>query len=161
MGSDEPTSADRSHQPISGHEEGFSLLEALVAVALTAIALLPLLSLQQANLDLAIRTDRASKRLELERNVLVVVNSVNPSQNPTGTVEIAPYEIRWTSRIIGPPRAASGRPFGSGRFNLTLYDVSVESIDKRTGEIGTTTLRRVGYLAVRPPADIQNSGQAP
>lgn len=145
----ENSAAERARQ--CAHSEGFSLLEALVAVALTAMALLPLLSLQQSNVALAIRSESASRRSEIEANVIAVLNGINPTEKPTGTIELAPYVMTWTSRIIGPPRIGAVRPQGAGRFALTLYEVDVLVEDTRSGESQTLTVRRVGYSSVRPP----------
>ena len=136
---------------IAGLADGFSLLEALVAIALISMALLPLMSLQQSDIGLARRTEVVSRRGEVSSSALAFVAGINPDRNPSGAAEIAPYEIYWTSKVIGAARPSAARPFGVGRFMLTLYELDIEVIDTVTAEAWEISVRRIGSTATRPP----------
>ena len=90
---------------------GFTLLEALVALAIAALCLIPLMSLQRTYIDGQRRHEAALKRTEIQRNALTLLREVNPTDEPEGERLLPPDLTRsWTAttgRCLSGNRARS------------------------------------------------------
>lgn len=132
---------------------GFSLLEAIVALAILASAGLALF----ASLNGAVAmTDRASRSLQADTavaNALAWVETVNPMLAPTGEQAMGDYTLRWRAEPIEPPRDGATDFLQPGLYQLGLYRMRLEL--SRDGRVERELeLRRVGYRQVRQPAQL-------
>ena len=83
---------------------GFSLLEALVALAIGAMMLGAILGLQHQFIDAQRRHDATMQSSNLQRDVLALIKEVNPAERPDGEIALPPDRtIRWTSEAVSPP----------------------------------------------------------
>jgi general secretion pathway protein I len=126
-------------------EEGFSLLEAIVALALLSAALLPLYLLISAAAQSAGRLDRSNRQGEIELNALEVMYAVNPMERPDGRVDLGPYAVRWSARLALEPVDGSDYPAGRGRYRIGLYDSVVEAVEPGGRVLLRFPLRMVGF----------------
>lgn len=124
---------------------GFSLIEVLAAVALIAIAILPLYGLQRTLADASFRISDTAARVELEQSALDYIAAINPDERPEGTEQIGSWTMRWTSEVIAHDPAPDGVA-GTGFYAITLYEVSVELV--RPPQTHRFTLRQLGWTQV-------------
>ncbi|ANP45722.1 hypothetical protein [Candidatus Viadribacter manganicus] len=97
---------------------GFSTLEVIAAVAIIAVALVPIAALQiqlsQSQARLAARTEEAN-RIE---NAIAIMREVNPLLTPNGAQAIDENAVlRWTSTPLSAP-TPSTNPIG---FEVQLF----------------------------------------
>lgn len=139
--------------PERAGQKGFSIMEALVAMALIAGAFLPLLVLQSQLIRTALAVERAEENLRVEANALALLKTVNPSLRPTGQEPLGnDVVLRWASQPLSTPTPARGNSGESGRFDIVLYDLSAE-ITLANGRTTGFTIRQVGWIATRPAGE--------
>jgi general secretion pathway protein I len=129
---------------------GFTLIEALVALALVAVAIIPLYEWVGRSLGTAARTADMTRQAEAELSVLAVISRVNPMEEPSGTMDIGGYRIRWQATPKTEPVDNVSYPRGVGLYQVALYDVKAEV---RRGDSLWFELQvdQVGYRRVRMP----------
>lgn len=108
------------------NRRGFSVLEALIAVAVLGIGLSALLGLRQTIL----RQMHAAATLETAdtdiRNAMALIAEVNPMIEPAGTREISPRRIvRWRSERLTAMRRSKAYPAGDGSHDVALFRLHV------------------------------------
>lgn len=104
------------------HHEGFSILEALVAIAVLAATLLPLYRMQSTLADAAYRAEGLRAAIEAESNALAYLQLVDPLDEPDGDVEIGGWTLSWTSQLLANEENADGY-LGGGLYSVWLYEV--------------------------------------
>ena len=138
----------RSPSHLRGNQNGFSVLEALVATALIAGAFLPLLILQGQLTRTAIAVEENEKRLRHEANALAYLEVLNPSLRPTGQEPLGEGAILvWEAELVepmSPARDVSGAP---GRFNIGLYNMNAQ-IRFADGRVLPVPVRRPRNLSL-------------
>lgn len=130
-------------------QKGFTLLEAIVAMALLALiggALLAWLDNGFRSLE---RIGALHARIEVQRNVLAHMRQVNPMLQPNGEMELGPYRLSWKSTELTSPRAVLSR-YGQtmGPFDAALYRVRVVITAEGLPE-QVLSFEQVGYRQVR------------
>lgn len=117
-------------------EAGFSVLEALVAMALLAGAFLPLLQIQGQFVRTTESVERAQIRVEQRELARTYLATVNFTDQPAGQVTLGQTLLVWESEIAQPTRIARGVDGTPGRFFMTLYDVNVRVETANQAESG-------------------------
>ena len=106
--------------------EGFSLIEAIVALTIAAIMLMAIFDLQQQMARGQERAQRAIAQSALQENALALTRAVNPMERPAGTIALPGGEtVRWTSVPKGRAVTNAGFPVGQGAFEVQLYTMTV------------------------------------
>ncbi len=135
------------------HEAGFTLLEAIVAIALLGALLVPLYTLMSRNLDGLLRVGQANLQSEVTLNALAVLDSVNPMERPEGSVTLGAYLLRWRSVALTTPVDGVGFPAGQSLYQVAMYRTQAEvlRVDDRGGTRPwfSFDLRQVGWHQVR------------
>ena len=128
---------------------GFSLLEALVALAIGAMMLGAILGLQHQFIDAQRRHDATMLGSNLQRDVLALIKEVNPAERPDGEIALPPDRtIRWTSEAVSDSKLTAGFPRGDGNYTATLYALSVTVQDTAGRDvIAPFTVERVGWIS--------------
>ncbi|MEM9496244.1 MAG: prepilin-type N-terminal cleavage/methylation domain-containing protein [Pseudomonadota bacterium] len=130
-------------------EKGFSALELLVAVAVLAVAFLPILAIQSQMLSSYERQAAAFERLTLGRNALAVLEDLNPMATPNGELAIGDGAVmRWRARARSEEARSTGFPIGDGPFSVRLYAVDVTVDLDGTPNAVAFTIERVGWRLV-------------
>jgi prepilin-type N-terminal cleavage/methylation domain-containing protein len=126
---------------------GFSLLEALVALAIAAVCLVPLLTLQRQVIDSERRHEATMRRAEIQRNALVLLREVNPTEDPEGQVSLPPdLTLSWTSTPISDAKLATGQPTsGDGVFTVQLYRLEAQVLKGDQPIVPPFSVERVGW----------------
>ncbi len=87
-----------------GGSDGFSVLEALVAMAILAAAMLPLLALQGQFIRSVESFERADTRIAARQNAVAYLKTLNFTQVETGRVVQGDVVLRWTAEPALPTR---------------------------------------------------------
>lgn len=107
--------------------EGFSLIEALVALAIAAMVLTAIFELQQQMIRGQRRAADALEQVASQENALALTRDLNFMEQPEGVIELPEGDtIRWTSRPKTELRTSAGFPIGDGMFEVQLFTVTVE-----------------------------------
>lgn len=134
---------------VNSAEAGFSVVEALVAVAVLAIAFLPLLALQSQAVRTAAAIERAGVRAEREASALVLLAEINPMHRPKGELDMGGALLIWTSEPVSSRQPMLGPAAGPTRFDLQLYDVAAVIRDP-SGRETPLSIRLLGWRARYP-----------
>ncbi len=131
----------------STNQQGFSLLEAIVALILIATTGMALFSWINTNLITLHHVQQTQQRHEAIRNALAFIDTINPLEKPQGEESVGLYIFRWEADAVWLPKD------GKGLYQLGLYDTEVEVFsDKEL--LARFTLRQVGFKQVRQPFDL-------
>ncbi|MDB5451942.1 MAG: hypothetical protein JWO33_520 [Caulobacteraceae bacterium] len=143
---------------------GFTLLEALVALAIAALCLIPLMTLQRTYIDGQRRHEAALLRTEVQRNALTLLREVNPTDEPEGQRVLPPdLTVSWTATPISDLKTSTGVPTGDGPFSVQLYrlDAQVTRGDQKV--VPDFSVERVGWTlgqtAAAPTAPAPGRGR--
>lgn len=125
---------------------GFSLIEAMVALAIASVCLLALFGLQRQLASGQRRAEVAVARAETQRNILALVRELNPAAEPAGSTALPDGErLSWTSRPAGPARRALQPSGAAGPFAVQLYEVSASLTDGAGISQGSVIVERLGW----------------
>jgi len=129
--------------------DGFSLIEALVALTVAAMVLLAVLELQHQIADGEAHYERALALAGVQRNAMALTEDINPAEKPAGEIPMAGGRIlRWTSTPVTGFRRNVAYPAGNGRFEVRLYRLRVDLYDGQRRPLGTLSFDRVGWRPV-------------
>jgi prepilin-type N-terminal cleavage/methylation domain-containing protein len=150
------------------HRRGFSLIEALVALIIAAMALAGVLELQRQLADGQRRYERALMVTGLQRDAIALLADVNPTATPQGTAPLtAGRSLRWISTPRSQPTPNTGAIRVGRRFELRLYRVEVTILGGDGAPLGELAFDRVGWRKLEtaqpyvPPAPPAPSRVAP
>lgn len=130
---------------------GFSVMETLVAVALLAIAVIPLYAFQQALANNAARLQTAAALLDAKDSALAVLQAIDPVAEPDGEMDLGEWRLSWTSRELASETPADGY-LGSSIWGVTLYEI--DATLERNGIEHVFSVRRVGWVQVGSPVNL-------
>ena len=133
-------------------QRGFSVLEALVAMAVLAAAFLPLLALQGQFLRTSQSLERAELLLAAESMALAHIRAINLDQTPEGEIESTHGQISWMARPAQGPTAGRDTAGFPSRFVFTLYDIDVK-IKLKSGHIKQFSLQGLGWHPTKSVLD--------
>ena len=133
-------------------KRGFSLIEALVALIIAAMALAGVLELQRQLADGQRRYERALMVAGLQRDAIALLADVNPTATPQGTAPLgAGRSLRWTSTARSAPALNTGEIRAGRRFELRLYRVQATILDRDGAALGELGFDRVGWRKLEAP----------
>lgn len=134
-------------------QNGFSLLEAIVAMVLIGTAGTALFALINQSLDSLYRIEQANRRAELAVDVLEFMDRINPMERPEGSVAIGRHQLSWRAKALTPVSDGAGYPQGISLYQFVLYETSVVVRAGVDGAAETELkLRQVGYKKARSAA---------
>jgi len=129
---------------------GFTLLEAVVALAILAAAGMALFAAMSQAVQMTARAERVREDDVALRNALAWIEQVNPTAKPDGDVPLGGYELRWRAALVEPVLPGATGYLLPGYYEVGLYDLDLELW--RDGELRREArLRRAGYRQVRKP----------
>ena len=138
---------------IARRRPGFSLIEALVALAVAAMTLTAIFELQQQMIRGQERAARAITQVMAQENALALTRDINFMERPTGDITLPEGDtIRWSAEPKGEPAVNTGFPVGNGQFQIQLYAVSV-TIERAGGAPSPPlTFDRLGWRRLGVPS---------
>lgn len=107
--------------------QGFSLIEALVALTIAAITLTAIFELQIQMVRGQERATEALSQVAAQENAIALMRDLNPMAHPFGQIALPEGDtIRWSSMALDEPVRGAGFPSGDGRYRLQRFRVTVE-----------------------------------
>lgn len=142
---------NRSDHKLPSRQDGFSLLEAMVAIVILAAASMAFYGLFNTNLITLTRVQEVSREVPLVEQAIEYLTVMNLTGEAAGEFEIDTAQVQWQAELIEPYRQSqNGRGF-MGYYQVGLYTVEFTVID-RGSPLGTYRFRTVGYEKVREPS---------
>lgn len=110
-----------------GRRQGFSLVEALVALAVAALTLGAIFELQVQMARGQARAAAVLDQVAAQESALVLLRDHNFMVEPAGERALGDdLTVRWTAMPIGQPRVNVGIGTGDGLFEVQRFRVRVE-----------------------------------
>ena len=128
---------------------GFTLLEAIVAVAIIGFALIPLVSFLSLSANELAKAAESNDRSFVMEAVIAMMDPVNPVTAPSGSMPLNDnISVSWDSQQLIPsgknPKPNSGLP----SFRLSFYKVHVIVSRAVSGPWFDFDMRKIGYDAL-------------
>jgi type II secretory pathway pseudopilin PulG len=125
---------------------GFTLLEAIVALTIIGLTLVPAMSfLAQATRQLSAAAE-SNRRVAIEDTVIAFSETLNPILSPEGEIALSPtLSLRWVSTVLVDPSQSKRIGGRLGGFSLGFYAVDFTVLDGEREWFSLTT-QNVGYL---------------
>ena len=131
-------------------ESGFTLLEAIVALAILAAGAMALFAALNGALRAIERADAAARLDTATENALDLLELTNPMHQPSGEAILGEYTLRWRAAPILGPTDNLTDYLQPGLYEVALFAIDGELwLDGRVA--GRFTLRRAGWRQVRVP----------
>lgn len=130
-------------------QQGFSLLEAIVALTIMATCLLALYAWLSTNTFALNRTRENALSLQDARSALALVETLNPMSEPSGARRVDPLEVRWKARPLTDRRIGMSRAGTATQFDFQLFEVDVEVL-RENKVVREFSVRKAGWEAARP-----------
>jgi len=127
-------------------EDGFSVLEAIMAVAILSIALLPLMNLQSQFVKTVESYERVQERVAIEKQVLERMTSINIGAFPEGQEPFGDFTLVWSTSEVDIVEATQYPP--ASQYNnisslVALYNRHEKSRDRFGYRLQPTYVRLV------------------
>ena len=130
---------------------GFTLLEAIVALTIVGLTLVPVMSfLVNATQQISVAAD-SNQRAAAQRTALAYIETMNPLTEPVGKADLSEkVSLQWVSTALAEPnsQARLGAQLGAYRIGFFLVTVTVlrESVEWFSFEV-----RKIGYQRLASP----------
>ncbi len=124
---------------------GFTLLEAIVAMALIATAAMALFAWIYTSFVNLARIQSANARALAETNALQFVQTVNPMKTPSGQTTLGGLKVEWRARPVSERRGNLGESGDPGVFTVALYEIEVAVEQLPDVPRDTFLIRQLGF----------------
>jgi len=130
-------------------QQGFSLLEAIVAMTIMATCLMALYAWLSSS-TLAMNRVRANaEALADARAAKALIETINPMAEGSGSRLLPPLEIRWEAQPIADLRLGMSPAGSATPFDFRLYEMEVGVL--RDGRVVREfRMRKAGWTLARP-----------
>lgn len=145
---------DVKHAASLHASDGFTLLEAIVALVIFSTAGLALFSWINQNLQALARAQEVSEVARAKRNVLEFMGDINPMLRGAGGNDFGLYKVAWRSAETRAPRDNSGYPTGNGSFSVALYRTTIDVTRANGARWFSFELMQAGYRRLGPPTQL-------
>jgi general secretion pathway protein I len=130
-------------------QQGFTLIEAIVAMVLIATTGMALFSWINSNIITLSRVQDINATNTATANALEYLNTINPWATPEGKTELGPYQMNWKAIATTETRDGVAYPYSIGLYQINMYQTKV-SLQKPDGQFWFAfELQQVGYKKVR------------
>ena len=136
--------AEVSTSVVGLREGGFSLLEAIVALAILASVGMALFAGINQSVQMVSRAENARQIDAALLNSLAWVETLNPAETPSGKQLLGDLEMRWSSQLLEEPQPYFRIAAEGGNAWVGLYRVNVQLW--RDGRLFVETdFKRLGF----------------
>lgn len=129
---------------------GFTLLEAVVAMAIFAAAGMALYALFNANLISLGRAQDVTGQIPAVHRAMEYLAAIDPAEQPVGQIELDGYDVVWSSRLMEPVRDSQTVQGYRGYHELGLYEITLD-INRLDDLVASHKLRVISHRQVRWP----------
>jgi len=136
--------------PMRPDARGFTLLEAIVALAILAAGTMALFAAVNGALRSIERAEAATRLDTATENAVALLETINPMQQPEGEEALGDYRLRWRAVILAGPTDALTDYSRPGLYEVALYNIDVE-LWREAALQSRFALRRAGWRQVRQP----------
>lgn len=127
---------------------GFTLLEAIVALAIFSAGAMALYGLFSANMLGLMRARDVTGQIPIVEQAVERISLINPHRQAQGEFQLGSVDVAWDATLLAPLRQSQNIVGFMGSFEVGLYQVDFEiSEDERL--LGVWQMRLVGYEIVR------------
>ncbi|MYH15400.1 MAG: prepilin-type N-terminal cleavage/methylation domain-containing protein [Gammaproteobacteria bacterium] len=130
-------------------QQGFTILEAIVALAVFASGAMALYSLYATNIGALVKVGDTVRQAPLVRQAVERVAAINLTDEAAGEFEIDGMRFTWTARRVEPYRQGQTTTGFLGSFQIGLYDIDL-SASEAGRRVGDYRMRLAGYQLLRP-----------
>ena len=134
----------------SRRQQGFTLLETMVALVIFTGAAMALYGLFNTNLIALVRAHDVSRQMPAVRHAIEYLSSINPRETDAGQFEFDGVKVAWSATLLQPVRQSQNMTGGRGYFEVGLYEIEFV-MSERGRPLGTYQMRVVGHKKVREP----------
>ena len=134
----------------SRRQQGFTLLETMVALVIFTGAAMALYGLFNTNLIALVRAHDVSRQMPAVRHAIEYLSSINPRETDAGQFEFDGVKVVWSAALLQPVRQSQNMTGGRGYFEVGLYEIEFV-MSERGRPLGTYQMRVVGHKKVREP----------
>ncbi len=127
---------------------GFTILEAMISLAIAGFCLTAIFGLQHALVDGQKHHERALEQVVVRRNALAMIRDLNIDVTPQGDVDLPPnFSLHWTATALGDRVLSANFPAGDGTYYVTLYRLAVEVDDPSGAAVDSFNVERWGWTS--------------
>ena len=127
------------------HSKGFTLLEAIVAMAVMSLALIPLVSFVTQSANELQRAGESNAQSLVMQSALALMEPINPMAEGTGSIALDNnITLIWDSQTIVEPNPGIQIGGGLAAYRLGFYKVHV-AVKRGQTEWFDFDMRKVGY----------------
>ena len=130
---------------------GFTLLEAVVAMAIFAAAGMALYALFNTNLISLGRAHDATAQIPTVQRAVEHLAAIDPAAQPAGQIELDGYDVAWSARLMEPVRDAQTSQGFRGYHEIGLYEITF-TLSRLGDPVGSHRLRVISHRQVRWPS---------
>lgn len=135
---------------------GFTLLEAIVALAILSSGTIALYSWYSTVL---LGLNAAEERLqvvEFSRNVEAHLSTLNLQSESSGDYRSNGFSAKWSAQLVEPKKDGKTLSGGPGYYQLGLYDLSIDIVREADSVVvGEMKTRLAGHTGVRIPPNLR------
>ena len=143
---------------ICNNESGFTLLEAIVAVTIIGMTIVPIMALISQSVVSLSKVDEAQSRAAATESALAVIEPVNPLETPKGEIDMGETKLTWESETLVEPNESMQIGTGLSGYNVGFYAVTV--LLHRNGEPWFSfEARKVGFRRIRGDGPFMNTSR--
>ena len=132
------------HHRTQRFDLGFTLIEAIVAMAIIGVAVLPIMLLISESLNQLTRAADATARAAAMDSVISTIDPVNPFTTPSGEIDMGSFSFTWESTTIVAPNETVQTGAGLAGHKVGFYDVHIETFRQQQPWFSFSA-RKVGY----------------
>jgi general secretion pathway protein I len=105
---------------------GFTLIEAIVAMAILGAAMLPIMALLSQSINQIHKIAESNAQSAAKNSALSVLDPINPMETPNGEIDMGDFNLVWSSELIVPPNKEIKIGTGLAGYKVSFYLVKVE-----------------------------------
>jgi len=129
---------------------GFTLLEAIVALALLSATGMAIFAMVQVNLLSLRRLQVHTQQDNATQIALEWMQQINPMKTSEGEVAVGGFRLQWEATLLEPVRGNVSYPRGMGLYQVGLYETRIRLWNEQTPLVAFN-VRQVGYQKIRTP----------